>query len=79
VNALKTELQWFGSRANLRKLSSADLTLSVGKDVIQPVKVARDLSDYVDDDYDGDHDWVITRQVCLRPGEHVNESEIKLK
>jgi len=25
LNALKTELQWFGSRANLRKLSSADL------------------------------------------------------
>jgi hypothetical protein len=48
LNALKTELQWFGSRANLRKLSSADLTLSVGNDVIQPVTVVRDLGVYLD-------------------------------
>ena len=50
LNALKTELQWFGSRANLRKLSSADLTLSVGNDVIQPVTVVRDLGIYLDAD-----------------------------
>ena len=43
LNALITELLWFGSRANLRKLSSADLTISVGNDVIQPVMVAGDL------------------------------------
>jgi hypothetical protein len=48
LNALKTELQWFGSRANLRKLSSADLTLSVGNDVIRPVTVVRDLGVYLD-------------------------------
>jgi len=50
LNALKTELQWFGSLANLRKLSSADLTLSVGNDVIQPVTVVRDLGVYLDND-----------------------------
>jgi len=45
LNAIKTELQWFGSRTNLHKLSSANLTLSVGDDVIQPVAVVRELLD----------------------------------
>jgi len=49
-NALKTELQWFESRVNLRKLSSADLTLSVGNDVIQPVTVIQDLGVYLDNE-----------------------------
>jgi len=71
LNALKRELQWLGSRANLRKLS-ANPMLSVGNDVIQPVKVARDLSVYLYDNYDDDnHDWVRIRQVCLKPGAHV--------
>jgi len=48
LNALKTELHWFNCRANLHKLSSADLTLSVGNDVIQPVAVVRDLGVYFD-------------------------------
>jgi len=50
LNALKTKLQWFGSRANLCKLLSADLTLSVGNDVIQPVTVVRDLGVYLDNE-----------------------------
>jgi len=44
LNALKTELQWFGSRANLRKFSSADQTLSVGNDVIQLVTVVHEIT-----------------------------------
>ena len=48
LNVLKTELQRFGSRANLCKLSSVDLTLSVGDDVIQPVTVVRDLGVHLD-------------------------------
>jgi hypothetical protein len=43
LNALKTELLWFGSRSNLRRLSSADLTLPIGDDVIEPALVVRDL------------------------------------
>ena len=46
LNALKTKLQWFGSRANLCKLSSVDLSLAVGDDVIQPATVVRDLGAY---------------------------------
>lgn len=48
LNARKTELQWFGSRTNLRKLAAADLTLSVGDDVIKPVTVVRDLGVHLD-------------------------------
>jgi len=50
LNALTTEQLWFISRANLRKLSFADLTLSVGNDVIQPVTVVRDLGVYLDNE-----------------------------
>jgi hypothetical protein len=42
------ELQWFGSRANLRKLSSADLMLSIGDNVIKPATVVQDLGVYID-------------------------------
>jgi Reverse transcriptase (RNA-dependent DNA polymerase) len=48
LNALKTELQWCGSHANLSKLSSADLTHTVGNGVIQPVTIVRDLGVYLD-------------------------------
>jgi hypothetical protein len=43
LNALKTELAWFGSRANLQKLASTDLSMTVGGDVIEPVSTVRDL------------------------------------
>jgi len=50
LNALKTKQQAFGSRANLCKFSSADVTLSVGKDVMQPVTVVQDLSVSLDNE-----------------------------
>ena len=39
LNANKTELIWFGSAADLKKLSTKNLTLSLDNDVILPVKV----------------------------------------
>jgi len=39
---------WFGSAANIRKMSAQNLTLSVGGDVIMPVEVVRDLGVYLD-------------------------------
>ena len=48
LNALKTELKWFGSRASLCKLACADLTLTVGDDVIKPVTEVRYLGVYLD-------------------------------
>lgn len=43
LNPSKTELIWLGSRASLKKLSTADCTLVVGSTVIQPSSVVRNL------------------------------------
>lgn len=48
LNASKTELIWFGSRANLSKLSSEHLVLQVGADNIQPAASVRDLGVQLD-------------------------------
>jgi hypothetical protein len=48
LNAQKTELVWFGSAANIRKMSAANLTLPVGDDVIAPVDTVRDLGVLLD-------------------------------
>jgi len=36
LNAAKTEIAWFDSRANLNKISGSDLCLPVGSNVIKP-------------------------------------------
>ena len=41
---------WFGTTASLKKLKSANLTVRVGNDVIQPVNVARDLGVLLDEE-----------------------------
>lgn len=43
LNSAKTELIWFGSRSNLHKMVSQNLTLAIGDCVIEPVNVVRDL------------------------------------
>jgi len=48
LNADKTEVIWFGSKANLAKLKAADLSLSVGSESIRPVSVVRDLGVLLD-------------------------------
>jgi len=48
LNAAKTEIAWFGSRANLNKISGSDLCLPVGSNVIKPKEVVRDLGVYLD-------------------------------
>ena len=42
--AAKTEIAWFGSCANLNKVSGSDLCLPVGSNVIKPREVVRDLA-----------------------------------
>jgi len=44
----KTEIAWFGSRANLNKISGYDLSLPVGSDVIKLKEVVRDLGVHLD-------------------------------
>ena len=48
LNAKKTELLWFGSVTELRKVDPSLRSLTVGTDVIQPVDVVRDLGVYFD-------------------------------
>ena len=48
LNPAKTELIWFGSKANLKKIADLDLNLYIGADVIKPVSVVRDLGVFLD-------------------------------
>ena len=48
LNNAKTELIWFGSRANLSKLASFDCSLLVGGDIIKPSTTVRDLGVLLD-------------------------------
>jgi len=48
LNATKTEFAWFGSHANMLKLSRADCNLSVGGVAIKPSAVVRDLGVLLD-------------------------------
>ena len=47
LNGDKTEIIWFGSRANLKKLSSADTTLRIGSTIVEPVNSVRNLGVYM--------------------------------
>ena len=48
LNATKTEILWFGSETNHRKVLPANRVISVGQSVIQPVTVVRDLGVLID-------------------------------
>ena len=48
LNPAKTELIWFGSKTNLKKMADLDLNLYVKADVIKPVSVIRDLEVFLD-------------------------------
>ena len=48
LNPTKTELIWFGSKTNLKKIADLDLNLYIGLDIIKPVNVVRDLGVYLD-------------------------------
>jgi len=43
LNETKTELIWFGSKKILGKVRESELNLTVGSNIIQPVKSVRDL------------------------------------
>jgi len=43
LNADKTEILWFGSAANLQKLSADELNIRVGQSVVKPVTTVRNL------------------------------------
>lgn len=65
LNAQKTELMWFGSATNLKKMSTSNLTLSVGSDVITPVKVVRDLGVHLDAELTLKHHVNLVTRSCF--------------
>ena len=48
LNGDKTEIIWFGLRANVNKLSSVDTTLRIASTIVEPVNSVRNLSVYMD-------------------------------
>jgi hypothetical protein len=48
LNGSKSEIAWFSSHANLKKLDGQDLTLSIGPDAIQPSDAFRELGIWLD-------------------------------
>ena len=48
LNPDKTELIWFGGRANLELLQSMDITIRLGQVDIEPVDCVRDLGVLLD-------------------------------
>ena len=48
MNGDKTEIIWFGSKATLKKLSSADTTLRMGSTILEPMNSVRNLGVYMD-------------------------------
>ena len=48
LNADKTEILWFGSAANLRKLSADELNIRVGQSVVKPVTTVQNLGVLID-------------------------------
>ena len=48
LNASKTEVQWFGTATQLRKVLQCDRKICVGGSVIDPVSAVRNLGVYVD-------------------------------
>jgi len=48
LNTKKTEVMWFGSATNLKKISSVDKDILVGSDIISPSPVVRDLGVFFD-------------------------------
>ena len=48
LNADKTEILWFGSAVNLRKLSAVELNIRVDQSVVKPVTTVRNLGVLID-------------------------------
>ena len=48
LNADKTEILWFGSAVNLRKLSTDELNIRVGQSIVKPVTTVRNLGVLID-------------------------------
>ena len=61
----KTELIWFGSKANLKKIADLDLNFHIGADVIKPVSAVRDLGVILDSELSMGHHIKIVIRSCF--------------
>ena len=64
LNPTKTELIWFGSRTNLKKIADLDLNL-YRPDIIKPVNVVRDLCFYLDSELSMEHHISTIVRACI--------------
>ena len=48
LNTKKTEMMWFGSATNLKKITIADKDILIGSDIISPSTVVRHLGVFSD-------------------------------
>jgi hypothetical protein len=55
LNGNKSELLRFGSKSNLAKLSGEQLTVSIGRNTVEPLHVVRDLGIQLDDGLNTKH------------------------
>ena len=77
LNPTKTELIWFGSKTNLKKIADLDLNLYIGLDIIKPVNVVRDLGVYLDSELFMEHHISTVVRACffhLRPPPQIHPS-----
>ena len=64
-NPLKTEVIWFGTGANLKKLDDIDLNLQFGADSIKPCKLVKDLGVWLDSELSMKQHISRTVRVCF--------------
>jgi len=64
-NAEKTEVMWFGSSANLRKIPTGGGRLYVGSTIVEPVPFVRDLGVMIDSELSMRDHVSRTAQVCF--------------
>ena len=65
LNPTKTELIWFGSKTNLKKIADLNLNLYIGLDIIKPVNVVRDLGVYMDSELSMKHHISTVVRACF--------------
>jgi hypothetical protein len=51
LNPYKTEVVWFGTKANLKKMENINFTLHVDNDVIDSASIVRDLGVLLDNEF----------------------------
>ena len=70
LNPTKTELIWFGSKTNLKKITDLNLNLYIGLNIIKPVNVVRDLGVYLDSELSMEHHISTIVRACFSFWQH---------